>query len=257
MIQKKYNRDVFYANWIWSSNTFSPKFTAFLFAEEHHCSFLKNKCARARSLFVPVRLSGRKNLRSACLIARISGRFFGPLIPAGELARVRRFFRSARRDLRFPRIGRYFDNDDGKTRRANEAENSVLDATSVEIVVTSCPHRANRIIDGNFQTRNMWTLHVARGLELAVAADARDNSRAVLGLLASTLAAIIRDRAVSLTLTFETAVIWEVHQSSSGSVLSHAFNLIELILHILKNYTFFPSFLQASEVIRFWIYSLS
>lgn len=87
-----------------------------------------NALARAR-LFTLVRLSGRKNLRSACLIARISGRFFGPLIPTGELACVRRFFRGARCDLRFPRIGRYFDNDDGKTWRANEAENSVLDAT--------------------------------------------------------------------------------------------------------------------------------
>lgn len=40
---------------------------------------------------------------------------------------------------------------------------------------------------------------VARGCEFAVAADARDNSRAVLGLFAPTLAVIIRDCLVSLT----------------------------------------------------------
>lgn len=42
---------------------------------------------------------------------RISGRFFGPLIPGGELVRVRRFFRDARGDG-FLRISRYFNDDD-------------------------------------------------------------------------------------------------------------------------------------------------
>jgi len=84
---------MFYATLVLISNVFFLKFIAFFFlSKKHHRPFLKNKPARARSLFVRVRLSGRKNLRSACLIARISGRFFGPLIPAGELARISRFF---------------------------------------------------------------------------------------------------------------------------------------------------------------------
>jgi len=86
------------------------------------------------------------------------------------------------------------DDDDGKTGRANEAENSMLDVSSAEVAVTSCPSEVNRIIGGNFQARNAWrTLHVARGRELAVAADVRDNSRAVLELFVPTLTAIIRD----------------------------------------------------------------
>lgn len=120
----------------------------------------RTRSSRAFLFAVPRDYPGCKNLRSVCLIVRISGRFFGPLISASELD----FFCDARCDFRVPC---YF----WTTRRANEAENSVFDATTWFPDAIFCLHGANRIIDGNCQTKStggdsLFMRHVDTSLRL-------------------------------------------------------------------------------------------
>lgn len=61
-------------------------------------------------------------------------------------------------------------------KRANEAENSLLDALPVISDVISCLRETDRIIGGNCWACVEWSL-LCVAQELAIADDARNNSR--------------------------------------------------------------------------------
>lgn len=132
---------------------------------------------RAIFLFVSVRLSSRKNLRSACLIVRISSRFSGPLISTGKFQFVLNYFfpRCATR-LAFSCVSIVTSTTTTRReRRANEPEHPTFDiAVSCgdfrhDFLHISYVYRTNRIIGANCQSktrRGLFVWHVDASLRL-------------------------------------------------------------------------------------------